>query len=135
MPEISKICSHNQGKKKYEGNQCSKILKNVTIIENEIPEQFQEFIEVLDAFNEVKFTTYGNSLSYCSPRPPPYYKNVVKFFEDKTIQLQQKYKVTIPNEWHYVIYHVPEYVDKNNWSLGKTSDQLIVNSTAYKQNF
>ena len=50
---------------------------------------------------------------------------MVKFFEDKTIQLQQKFKVTIPNKWHYVIDHVPEYVDKNNWSLGKTSDQLI----------
>ena len=44
---------------------------------------------------------------------------MVKNFEDKTIQLQQKFKVTIPNKWHYVIDHVPEYVDKKIYLLVK----------------
>lgn len=100
-------------------------MKNINIIEKELPEECQECIEVLDEFNEVRFTIYGNSLSYCSPRPAPYYKNVVKNFEEKTVNLRKKCNVTIPNKWHYVIEHVPEYVDKKNISLGRTSDQLI----------
>ena len=70
--------SEYQGKRKYEGNQCAKILQKVNIIEADLPEQFHDFIEIFDGINEVRSTTYGNTLSYCSPRPAPYFQNVVK---------------------------------------------------------
>ena len=98
------------------------------MIESQIPGEYCEFIEVFDAINEVRLATYGNSLTYCSPRPAPYFKNVLKNFEEKTYNLKQNFKVTIPNKWHYAIEHVHEYIDKTNLSLGRTSDQLIESS-------
>ena len=45
--------------------------------------------------------------------------------EEKKYDLRKKFGVTIPNKWHYVIEHVSEYIDDNNLSLGRTSDQVI----------
>ena len=105
--------------------QCAKILQKVNLIEADLPEQFHDFIEIFDGINEVRYTTYGNTLSYCSPRPAPYFENVVKNLEEKKYDLRKKFGVTIPNKWHYVIEHVSEYIDDNNLSLGRTSDQVI----------
>ena len=82
-------------------------------------------MEVLEAMREVRLSTYGQSLKYCSPRPNPYYKNVVLNFENKWKHLQQKYKIPCPNKVHILCQHIPEYVNKKEASLGRTSDQLI----------
>ena len=66
---------------------------------------------MFDAINEVRHATYGNSLSYFSPRPAPYFKNVLKIFEEKTYNLKKNFKVTIPNQWHCTKEYVNEYIE------------------------
>ena len=104
---------------------CGKILKNVNIIEKEIPPEYHDFVEVFDAINEVKNSTFGTKLSICSPRPAPYFRNVAKKFENKWYNVQTKFKISCPNKAHFIMSHVAEYVENSNLSLGRTSDQLI----------
>ena len=82
-------------------------------------------MEVLEAMREIRLSTYGQNLTYCSPRPNPYYKNVVLNFENKWQHLQEKYKISCPNKAHIICQHIPEYVEKKKMALGRTSDQLI----------
>ena len=74
---------------------------------------------------EVKMATYGQNLKYCSPRPNPYYKNVVKNLERKWKNAQSKYSITFPNKIHIMSQHIPEFIENKKLALGKTSDQLI----------
>ena len=114
-----------QGKKNFEGNGIKKILNNINLIEKEVPQEFSPFIDALDALKEVRHATYGNKLSYCSPRPAPYFDNVIKNFEDKYNILKDTFKVSITNKIHIMSEHIPEYIREKELSLGRSSDQLI----------
>ena len=66
-----------------------------------------------------------NNLSYCSPRPNPYYRNVIQNFENKWHHLQQKFGITSPPKVHIICEHIDEYIESKGIALGRTSDQLI----------
>ena len=109
----------------YEGNAIRKILDNIPLIQSEVPKELDDFIDVLHAMREIRMATYGKTLKYCSPRPNPYFSNVVLNFEKKWQILHLKYKISVPNKTHIISAHIPQYIEKKKIALGKTSDNLI----------
>ena len=85
-------------------------------------------VDILHVVKEVRMATYGQNLKYCSPRPNPYYKNVVGNLEKKWKHVQSKFSITCPNKIHIMCQHIPEFIEKKKLALGKTSDQLIENN-------
>ena len=81
--------SNYQGKQNFEGNALRKILDNLNLVEENVPQDFHDFVDTLKALREIKLSMFWNNLSYCSPRPNPYFRNVVKFFENKWNHFQQ----------------------------------------------
>ena len=120
--------SDYQGKQKFEGNQVQKILSNLTFIKEHVPTQFHDLVDVLEALKEVKDATFTNQLRYCSPRPAPYYRNVVENYKRKCQTVLEKYKVSTTNKSHMIIGHVADYIEEKGLPLGRTSDQLIENT-------
>ena len=84
--------SEYQGKKNYEGNQLKKILDNIPIIQEIVPKEFHPLVDAFSALKELKMATYGQRLNYCSPRPAPYYRNVVKNVERKWNKINEQFK-------------------------------------------
>ena len=126
--ELNILKSDYQGKQKFEGNQVQKILNNLVFIKQHVPSEFHDIVDVLEALKEVKDATFTSQLRYCSPRPAPYYRNVVKNYEEKCQHVLRKYKISITNKSHVICSHVPDYIEEKGLSLGRTSDQLIENT-------
>ena len=59
----------------FEGNDCRKILKNVSSLEARCPDEFQDFVDTLAAFGVVVRSCYGYSLS------DTYKESIAKFTE------------------------------------------------------
>lgn len=71
------------------GNQIRKILDNIPIILETVPQEFHPLVDAFSALRELRMATYGQRLTYCSPRPAPYYRNVVKNLERKWNTINQ----------------------------------------------
>ena len=92
------------------------------LIKSEVPKEFDDFIDVLHAMREIRMATYGKTLKYCSPRPNPYFSNVVLNFEKKWQILHLKYKISVPNKAHIISTHIPQYIEKKKllWAKHQT---------------
>ena len=112
--------SHYQGKQNFEGNQLRRLLDNLMLVEEIVPQEFNDFVDIFKALREIKLSMIGNNLTYCSPRPNPYFRNVVKNFENKWTHLQQKYGITSPSKVHIICEHIPEYIESKGMALGRT---------------
>ena len=123
--KLNILKSNYQGKQNFEGNQLKKILDNLILVEEIVPQEFNDFVDTFKALREIKLSMFGNNLSYCSPRPNPYFRNVVQNFENKWTNLQEKYRITAPPKVHIICEHIPEYIESKGMALGRTSDQLI----------
>ena len=109
--KLNILKSNYQGKQNFEGNQLRKILDNLMLVEEIVPQEFNDFVDTFKALREIKLSMFGNSLRYCSPRPNPYFRNVVKNFENKWTHLQQKYGITSPPKVHIICENIPEYIE------------------------
>ena len=101
------------------------ILDNIPIIQDTVPHEFHPLVDAFSALKELRMATYGQRLNYCSPRPAPYYRNVVKNVERKWDDVHEKFGTSLTPKIHVIIDHIPDYIEEKGISLGKTSDQLI----------
>ena len=69
--------------------------------------------------------TYGQRLTYCSPRPAPYHRSVVQNVQRKWDNVHEPFGTSITPKVHAIVDHIPDYIEENGIALGKTSDQLI----------
>ena len=100
-------------------------LGNLTLVEKEVPREFSDLVDILHAVKEVRMATYGQNKKYCSPRPNPYFKNVLTNLERKWKHAQSKFNITCPNKVHHMCHNIPEIIERKKLALGKTSDHLI----------
>ena len=70
----------------YEGNEVEKILNNILIMIQYIPEEFEDFIDTFEALRDMKNFCYGYTLE-------SNYFSTIRKFELKWIILKIKYKV------------------------------------------
>ena len=96
----------------FNGNDCRKLLKNVSILEEIAPPKSVEFVTTFKAFNKVVEACYGRYLS-------PNFKEMIEHFRKCFIKLN----IAITPKVHAVFYHIAEFCEKKNMGLAPWSEQ------------
>ena len=109
------------GGQTLEGNECSKVLRNLESLEEVIPATFSIFLETLKAFRDVVESCFGFLLD-------PFYKMVLARFRSQFKMLQEKFQVSMTNKIHIICIHVEEFCDLVGRGLGEFSEQETENS-------
>ena len=109
------------GGRTLEGNECSKVLKNLDSLEEVIPAKYALFLEVFKCFRDVVESCFGYLLD-------PYYKQVMAKFRAQMKKLQDKFNVSIPNKIHILCIHVEEFCSMVGRGLGEFSEQETENA-------
>ena len=109
------------GGQTLEGNECSKVLKNLPSLEEVIPADFSVFLEAFKCFRDVVDSCFGYLLD-------PYYKQVLAKFKTQMKKLQEKFNVSIPNKIHVMLVHVDEFCSLVGRGLGEFSEQETENA-------
>jgi len=118
----------------YEGNQCSKILRNADKLKEMLPEKFKEFAVCLKTLHEVDVAVSGRILK-------DNYKEAIEAFSKSWMVLFHKFGLSVTNKVHIIMAYVEEYCSATGRSLGRTSDQCIesihqaVNARFEKSNY
>ena len=92
--------------------QIKKILDNIPIIQATVPHEFHPLVDAFSALKELRMATYGQRLNYCSPRPAPYYRNVVKNVERKWDDVHEKFGTSLTPKIHVIMDHIPDYIEE-----------------------
>ena len=109
------------GGRTLEGNNCSKVLKNLDSLEEKIPTSFTTFMATLRAFRDVVNSTFGFCLD-------PSYKDVCSKFSSIYRKLQEEFNLSMTNKIHIIVAHVAEFCELVGRGLGEFSEQETENS-------
>ena len=89
-----------------EGNDVSKLLKNLERMSEVVPDEFSDYLHCLSCFKEVA------SSCLTSKQLLDNYKEKIEEFAEAVYVLKDKFKMTISNKIHIVISDVPRFCDK-----------------------
>ena len=81
-------------------------------------EEFIPFVDTLEAFEQVVETCFGYTYH-------DNYDEKIETFEKKWMELNKKFKVTIPNKCHIIFTHVKEFIFVKKVPLGQFSEQSL----------
>ena len=104
-----------------EGNGCSKVLKNLDLLEEIIPPQFLPFLQCLKNFRDTLDSCFGYSLD-------PYYKDVIERFKSSFNQLREAFGCSETNKLHIIFNHVEDFIEEVGRPLGEYSEQELESS-------
>ena len=104
-----------------EGNDCSKVLRNLHHLEEVLPANFSNFLATFKAFRDVVDSCFGFILD-------PFYKQVLERFKIEYQKLQDKFNVSMPNKIHVIVVHLEEFFDLVGRGLGEFSEQETENA-------
>ena len=103
----------------WEGNDCVKLLNNVDLLENLARDLgnfvVPPFVEAFRAFNSVRISCFGQELD-------PNYMNILANFR-RVIKGLKPFGVKVTVKMHIVFWHVQQWINKYNVSLGIVSEQ------------
>lgn len=109
----------------FEGNECRKILKNLDATGLNANADCLPIYKVLEAFNEVVESCFGMTRTTD-------YKEKIRTFKEAWIEAKDQCPdMTITSKAHYVVDHVPAYLEKyeaEGVGLGLISEQAIEHS-------
>ena len=100
-----------------EGNECRKLLRNVSKLEELCPEKLLKFPVAYKSFNEVVSSCYGSKLKSD-------YKDKIKTFKDDYMRL----KISVTPKVHAVFFHAQEFCELTGKGLGPWSEQTSESS-------
>ena len=92
------------GGRTLEGNDCSKVLRNLEKLEEILPGDFSAFMDTLKAFRDIVDTCFGFSLD-------PNFKQVCAKFSSQFKKLHDEFNLSMPNKIHVIADHVMEFCD------------------------
>ena len=101
----------NQGGS-LEGNDCTKMLKNIEKLENICPDMFRGYVDTFKKFNEVLSSCYGNDLTKD-------YKDKLEEFRSSFLALN----ISVTPKVHAVMFHIEEFCEHSGTGLGPYSEQ------------
>ena len=106
------IVKENYHNKVSEGNECSKILKNLDFLKQCVVmyEQTCRIIETLEAIKSFIATC-------CSKIRGNSWKKSIENVSRTWSHLHQKYGTSIPNKVHIIIDHVKDYMEKTGFLI------------------
>ena len=109
------------GGQTLEGNDCSKVLRNLDNLEEVLPSKFSLFMATFRAFRDVVDSCFGFTLD-------PFYKQVLARFKSVYQKLQAEFNVSMPNKIHVIVVHVEEFCDLVGRGLAEFSEQETENA-------
>ena len=100
---------------KYEGDDCRKILRKISIITESFPPHVSQLVHTIKLFNDVVNACFGYNLS--------------KDFVNKINEFKRSYlrlnNVSVTPKVHAVIHHIPEFCLFTGRGLGPYSEQTV----------
>ena len=98
----------------FEGNECSRLLEHLDMLQNMLPEELQPFYDCFVAFRDVMYACFGFTLDAA------YHEKVTNF-----AACYEKLKLSITTKVHVLIRHVPEFIAKHQKPLGHFCEQVV----------
>jgi len=98
----------------FEGNECSKLLKNLDMLCNMLPEELQPFHDCFVALQDAMEACFGFTLDSS-------YKEKVAHFANCYSNLN----LSVTTKVHVLIRHVPEFIDRHQKPLGHFCEQVV----------
>ena len=99
----------------FEGNECNVVLNNLDRLRDYVPNHFHEYVDTLEAFQDVKSGCFGYKLA------PDYFKRI-RTFELKMVILRIKFKVSVLLKCHVVFEHVQQVILETGRAIGQDSE-------------
>ena len=98
----------------FEGNECSKLLQNLHILQSMLPEELQPFHECFLALRDAMNACFGFILD--------------SSFREKVEQFATSYSrldLSVTAKVHVLTKHVPEFIEKHQKPLGHYCEQVV----------
>lgn len=102
--------------KKFEGNQCRKILNNINKLK--IPHDLVEYKNVLVSLRNLHRMCNSEVL-------PSNYTETLDKFSSSWSKLKSKTNISTTPKIHILLHHLEDYFDETELTLLKTSDELV----------
>ena len=109
------------GGQTLEGNESSKVLKNLHLLAEIIPAHLFPFLDCLYGLRNTVDSTFGFTLDPC-------YKEVIRNFQNCFERLRSEFSVSETTKLHIMFTHVPQFINMTGKSLGEFSEQELENS-------
>ena len=114
------IVKDNYHGKVFEGNECTKILKNLSNLEQCLKESEHSklLLDTLKSLKQFFECCCGTSVTGD-------WRRSIQEVKSNWSLLHHNYKMTVPNKVHIITDHVEDYIDATGHGLGTTSDQIV----------
>ena len=109
------------GGQTLEGNEASKVLKNLESLEEILPSDFSLFLDCLVGLRDTIHSTFGFTLD-------PYYQRVISRFQKSFQDLRNRFSVSETTKLHIIFTHVSQFIELTGKPLGEFSEQELENS-------
>ena len=107
------------GGRTLEGKEVSKVLKNLSLLEEAIPPHCKPFTEFLHSYAAVVKSQFQVNLLDS-------WQEDSNNFGARLLELQVAFPcVRMTPKWHIILNHVPEWLKRNNKGLGQVSEQEV----------
>ena len=109
------------GGQTLEGNESSKVLKNLDLLGDIIPPAYISFLDCLYGLRNIIDSTFGFTLD-------PYYEDVIQNFTQSFEKLRLEFGVSETTKLHIIFNHVAQFILLTGKPLGEFSEQELENS-------
>ena len=115
------------GGQTLEGNEASKVLKNLNGLGEILPQNFSLFLDCLEGLRDTIESTFGFTLD-------PHYKVVIDAFKKSFDKLRSEFGVSETTKLHIIFTHVSQFIEFTGKPLGEFSEQELENSHSAFEN-
>ena len=105
----------------FEGNECKKIMNNLTKLESHLKDDHEELLPFVET---MWFNHLLDELVNKDSLEEEVFE-VIKSFENAYMCLKEKFNISITNKVHIIIDHLSDYLKENKTTLRSTTDQTI----------
>ena len=109
------------GGQTQEGNEASKVLKNLHSLEEILPAIYSPFLDCLVGLRDTIDSTFGFTLD-------PNYQEVIDRFKKSFDNLRSMFGVSVTTKLHIIFTHVSQFIELTGKPLGEFSEQELENS-------
>ena len=121
MASMSITLEPYHGGQTLEGNESTKVLKNLDLLANIIPAEYLPFLDCLYGLRDTIDSTFGFTLD-------PFYLDVIQRFQQAFEKLREKFGVSESTKLHIIFTHLPQFFQMTGKPLGQFSEQELENS-------
>ena len=114
------IIKENYHGTNYEGNECSKILKNINLLKQCLV-MTEKTSDIVNTLEHVK----SFISACCGTKPKDNWEETIDVLSEAWSDLHAKHTISITNKIHIIQSHVKDYISLTGKGLGKVCDQIV----------